>query len=73
MPHWIFHKVSAVTEDAKDMMALGSAGGSITMLLTDINLIVHIGGGILASIFVVVRLIHYLRNWKTPPGKQVKP
>ena len=66
----VFQKVTIVTEDSKDMMAIGSVGGSTMTWLTDVSLVIQIGVGVLTSAFLLVRIIHYLRHWSTPPTKR---
>ncbi len=74
MPERIFHKVTIVTENAKDMLVPGSVGAFGVAWLTDLNLMIQIGVGVLTGIFIIVRTIYWLRrivlDWHASPTKR---
>jgi len=70
MPERIFHKVTIVTENAKDMLALSSAGGSAMTWLADFNVIIQMGAGVISIALLIIRIAYYLRHWNTPPTKR---
>ena len=59
-----------VTEDSKDLIAIGSVGGSTMTWITDINILIQMGVGVLTGAFLIVRIIYWLRHWNTPPTKR---
>lgn len=67
MPRQIIHEVTIVTENSKDLILMGSVGGSTMTWLADLNIMIQIGVGLLTGVFLLVRIVHWLRHWNTSP------
>ncbi len=61
--------IVGMTENMKDVAMAGSVTASVTSWVAEVNGFMTMGIGALTIAFLIMRIVHWVTHWDTPPRK----